>query len=166
MRAYNIVALVVVIVLLSVTAYYMDATNNARWASYFSDYDYGYGSYGNSYYGSSAASLTEEAGSLMLLFIAFFTAGYIGNLVRVKTMTSRVMCIIGLSFTLLVLLINVLVLLEPRNISFDESGAFFFIYGIIDLAFFIVLLVQSVKYANRNRRTLKADSSILDMEIE
>lgn len=166
MRAFNIIALVVILVLFFVTGYYMDATDNARWASYFSDYDYGYGSYGSSYYGSSASSLTEEAGSLMLLFVAFFTAGYIGNLVRVKTMTSRVMCIIGLSFTLLVLLINVLVLLEPRNLSFDESGAFFIIYGIIALAFFIVLLVQSVKYANRHGRALKSDSSVLDMEIE
>jgi hypothetical protein len=41
------------------------------------------------------------------------------------------------------------VLAEPRSMPFDEFGGFFILSLIINLAFFIVLLVQSVLVLKR-----------------
>ena len=158
MRIVNIIALPLILILFIVTAYFMGEVSSARWASW----GFGYDSYG--YYGPDADDLTIEAGVTMLLFILFFTFAYIGNLVKVKTPAAKVLSIIGLSFTLIVLLIDFLTMGDPGGVSFDESGAFFFIYGIINLAFFIVLLVQAVKFAKRGALN-KANSTVLDEQI-
>ena len=56
----------------------------------------------------------------------------------------RALTIIGLSFSFIVLIMYFAVLAEPRSMSFDEFGGVFILSVIINLAFFIVLLVQSV----------------------
>lgn len=177
MRPVNIIALVVVFIMIFTCAYYIDEVSTARWSSFFNDFDYGYG-YG-SYYGGNADELTMQAGLITLLFILFFTFGYIGNLVKVKTTTSKVMSIIGLSLTFIALLVNFVTLADPGGASFDETGGVFIFYGIINLAFFIVLLVQSVQYFNRQNKvvtpapqnTPRATTTVdavdpLDVEIE
>jgi hypothetical protein len=136
MRALNIIGLALVFVMFFITGYYINEVSRARWSS-FLDFDYLYPS-------SRVGSITTEAAFIMLVFVLFFTAAYIANLVKVKTTTSKVMAIIGLSFSFIVLITCFGVLAEPRAMSFDESGGVFILYGIINLAFFIVHLVQSV----------------------
>lgn len=160
MRALNIIGIVLVIVLFVVIGVYVDATISARWSSFFNDLEgdgYHYASYGR------AADLTMEAAGIMVVFVLFFTGAMIANLVKIKTLTSKVMAIIGLSFSLLILLVNLMVFSSPSNLTFDESGGFFFIYGLICLAFFIVFLVQSVRY--RKRKVKKVNHQIIDEEI-
>jgi uncharacterized membrane protein len=142
MRALNIIGLTLVFVMFIFAGYYINEANNERWMSYFQDdlFSYSYNSLG---------SITTEAIMVMLVFVLFYTAAYIANLVKVKTTTSKVMAIIGLSFSFIVLITCFGVLAEPRAMSFDESGGVFILYGIINLAFFIVLLVQSVVVLRR-----------------
>jgi len=156
MKALNIIGLVLVIVLFFVTGVYINETSSARWS------DYSYDSYSYLYSGR-AADVTMEAASIMLLFMFFYIGAMIANLVKVKTTTTKVMSIIGLSFSLIILLINLVVLAEPSNLAFDESGGFFIIYGILMLAFFIVFLVQSVTHKNRDQK--KVNHQIIDDEI-
>ena len=161
----NIIGIVLTIALCVVSAYYIDETSSARWDSFFSSMDYGYGSsYG--YYGPSAADWTMEAGLIMLLFVLFYAGLYISNIVKVKTTTSKVMTIIGMSLTFIVLLWNILMLISPSHISYDEVGPVFIIWGIINLAFCIVLLVQAVKYGNRNKKGGAVAKELVDIEIE
>lgn len=156
MRALNIIGLVLVVVLFFVTGIYINDVSSARWS------DYSYDGF-RATFSSRVADLTMEAGSIMLVFVLFFTSAMIGNLVKIKTITSKVMSIIGLSFSLLILLVNFVVLSSPSHLTFDESGGFFLIYGIICLAFFIVFLVQSVQYKNRVFK--KVNHQILDDDI-
>jgi hypothetical protein len=57
----------------------------------------------------------------------------------------RALNIIGLSFSFIVLIMCFAVLAEPRSMPFDEFGGFFILSLIINLAFFIVLLVLKRK---------------------
>ena len=142
MRALNIIGLALVFVMFIFAGYYINEANNERWMSYFQDdlFSYSYNSLG---------SITTEAIMVMLVFVLFYTAAYIANLVKVKTTTTKVMAMNGLSFSNIVLITCFGVLAEPRAMSFDESGGVFILYGIINLAFFIVLLVQSVVVLKR-----------------
>jgi predicted ferric reductase len=141
MRALNIIGLALVFVMFIITGFYINEVSSTRWSSYL-DFDYMFNS-------SRVAALTTEAVMIMLVFVLFYTAAYIANLIKVKTTTSKVMAIIGLSFSFIVLLTCFGVLAEPRAMSFDESGGVFIFYGIINLAFFIVHLVQSVVVLKR-----------------
>ena len=164
MKAFNIIGIVLVIILFLVCGYYIDEVSSARWSSFYNSLDYGYGnSYG--YYGSSASELTMNAALIMLLFVLFYAGLYIANIVKVKTTTSKVMTIIGMSLTFIMLCWNVLMLMSPSAISFDEVGPVFIIWGIINLAFSIVLLVQSVKFDNRRKKESVAHKEVLDQEI-
>ena len=160
MKAVNIIALVLVIVVFGVIGYYINEVNEAQWA-YWSNYDYNdYNYYSYPDYGP----VTTEAALAMVPFTLFFIFAYIGNMFKVKTVTTKVFTIIGLSFTLLLVLIHLLVFAEPSSLSFDESGGFFIIYHIINLAFFIVLLVQSIRYENRNKKQA-GPVDVIDTEI-
>ena len=164
MKAFNIVGIVLVIILVIVCGYYIDEVSSARWSSFYSSYDYGYGSsYG--YYGRSASDLTVEAGLIMLLFVLFYAGLYVANIVKVKTTTSKVLTIIGMSLTFIMLCWTGLMLSSPGGISFDEVGPVYIIWGIINLAFAIVLLVQAVKFDNK-KNGLTNQKDVLDVEIE
>ena len=141
MRALNIIGLALVFVMFIITGYYISEVSSARWSSYL-DFDYLYTS-------TRVGSLTTEAVMIMLVFVLFYTAAYVANLVKVKTTTSKVMAIIGLSFSCIALLSSFVILSGPNHTSFDESGGIFILYGIINLAFFIVHLVQSVVVLKR-----------------
>lgn len=156
MKALNIIGLVLVIVLFFVTGYYINETSSARWS------DYSYDSY-DFLFSGRAADVTMEAATIMLLFMFFYIGAMIANLVKVKTTTTKVMSIIGLSFSLIVLLINLVVLAEPSNLSFDESGGFFILYAILMLGFFIVFLVQAISYDKRSKS--KPNSQVLDDDM-
>jgi hypothetical protein len=161
MKAFNIIGIVLVIILVIVCGYYIEEVSSARWRSY-DFYDFG-GSY--NYYGRSAADLTMEAGLIMLIFVLIYAGLYISNIVKVKTTTTKVLTIIGMSFTFIMLCWTGLMLSSPGGISFDEVGPVYILWGIINLAFTIVLLVQAVKYDNK-KNGLRNQQDVLDVEIE
>lgn len=160
MRGINAIGIFIVVVKIIVIGYYAELTYRARWQSFFNNMDglgYNYRS------DSIAAELTMEAVSIQFIFILFLVGAMIGNLVKVKTISTKVMAIIGLSFSLLIILFSFLVLSSPSAITFDESGAFYLIYALICLAFFIVFLVQSIRFHRQFDK--KQNDHILDEEI-
>ncbi len=160
MKIVNIIGLVLVVVVLAIIGYYINEVDEAQWR-YWSSYDYDdYLNYSYPDYNS----ITFEAALVMIPFTVFFVLGYIWNIIKVKTVTAKVMSIIGLSFSLLIVLINLLVLVDGGAMSFDESGGFFAVYHVINLAFFIVLLVQAVRYENRNNKR-ETNTEVIDTEI-
>jgi len=58
-----------------------------------------------------------------------------------------------------------LMLSSPRGISYHEVGPVFVIWGVINLAFCIVLLVQAVKYSNRQNKGGRVADELVDVEI-
>ncbi|MES2589385.1 MAG: hypothetical protein V4622_10420 [Bacteroidota bacterium] len=148
--ATNILGLVFTLVFGIVILYYMSEVQDARFESLYSSLSsstyssYPYSSPYSSYssYSDSYSSLTEEAGVICLFFFLFFLYQFIFNLVKVKTKTSKVISIIGLSITGIFLLWDLLMIGDGGALSFDEVGAGFILFCMISLAFSIVGLVQ------------------------
>lgn len=146
MKILNIIGIIFVFAMIPVSAYYIDEVSSARISEWFNTYDYGYYSYS-----PSAADLTIEATVYMFLMVLLYVAIYVINLARIKTVISRVIGVIGLSFTAIMLVISFGMLSAPSSISFDEAGAFYVIYAIINLAFCIVLLMQAIQTGRANQ---------------
>ena len=71
------------------------------------------------------------------------------GLSKTKTKTNKVLSIIGLSISGIFFFWNILVMVDPGAISYDEVGGGFAFYSLIMLAFMIVGLVQAIKYARK-----------------
>ena len=148
-RAFYIIGIVFSVFFLFVITYYTEEVSSARIDYLFSDYG-DYSSYGyNSYSSSSYKDLTFEASLWSLFFfLTFITIDLLG-LLKVKTTTTKVLSIIGLSFSGLFLLWNFAVMASPGSLSFDEVSPGWGFYCLVMLAFGIVGLVQSVRYSKR-----------------
>ena len=96
----------------------------------------------------------------MLIITLFMIFQNIFNIAKVKTITSKVLGIIGLSLLGLALLFNLLMLSSPRGVSFDEGGQIWMLVGLLMLAFSIVFLVQSVNYHKKMNGQI--DSEVID----
>ncbi|MEX1001878.1 MAG: hypothetical protein WDZ35_07175 [Crocinitomicaceae bacterium] len=151
MRAINIISIVLSVAIIPISLYYIEETSRARWASW------DWGGYSN-YYGPSAKEYSMEASLIVLLFILYFLFVNIANLSKVKTVTAKVMGIIGLSIVGLGFLFNLLVISSDGAASFDEVGVAWVILGLIMIAFSIVFLVQSVKQLNAKKKPQNLDT--------
>jgi hypothetical protein len=60
-----------------------------------------------------------------------------------------VLSIIGLSLSGIYFFWNILVMVDPGSLSFDEVGGGFGFYSLVMLAFMIVGLVQAVRFSKR-----------------
>ncbi len=171
-KVFFIIGIVFAVIFIFITGYYAEEVSSARFDYIFSSYSsYSYDSY-NSYdsYGSgdSYRSLTSEAALWSLLFILYFVAMNLIGLIKVKTKTSKVLSIIGLSFGGIILLWNFGVMASPGSMSFDEVAPAWIFFGLMMLAFSIIVLIQSVRYANRlalgvvNSSVNKSDTDLLD----
>lgn len=166
-RAFYIVGIVFSVIFFFVSAYYVAECQKAYIESMYSDL---YGDlYSHSSYSffSSRADLTMDAGFWSLFFLASFLTIDLLGLIKVKTTTVKVLGIIGLSLTGIFLLWTFVILSSPSSISFDEVGPAWVLYCLVMLAFTIVGLVQSVRYANRlknglNPVTSKGKDDLLD----
>ena len=146
MKAINIIGIPATVVVFILSFYYMEETRSARWAywDYMYPYDGSTPSYG--FYGQSPEALTREGGLVLLLFTLFFIWVNIGNLVKVKTMTTKVLSIIGMSLNGIVFIVNALMIAFAHDMNLDEStGPLWIIFAPIMLAFSIVYLVQSTR---------------------
>ncbi|GEM_PF-970341 len=150
-RAFYIVGIVFSVIFLFVTTYYEDAVSSARMDFWFSDFNYGYDSYNSfpSYDTSSYRDLTVAAALWSLFFFLCFIAIHLLGLLKVKTTTSKVISIIGLSLSGIFLFWDLAVMASPGSLSFDEVAPGWGFYCMASLAFTIVGLVQSVRYLKR-----------------
>ena len=145
--AVNIIGIVFSIIFLIVIAYYIGEVSDARMQSIFSSYsasDSYYSSYTPySYSSDSYSSITEEGGIVSMFFFLFFIFQFIFNLKKVKTTTSKVLSIIGLSFAGIFILWDLLMISDGGSLSFDEVGVGFVLFCLISFSFSIIGLVQS-----------------------
>ena len=144
MRAINIIGIVASVAAFLVAIYYIEETSSARWRSYdfYWDYDNDY-----SYTGPSAADVTIEGGLFSLLFTLYFVMVNIVNLIKIKTMTTKVLSIIGISLNGILLIVNLVSIVFSHDAHYDEStGPAWILFSPIILGFSIVYLVQSVKW--------------------
>ncbi|MCA6362353.1 MAG: hypothetical protein IM638_04905 [Bacteroidetes bacterium] len=94
---------------------------------------------------------TEIAVSISFVYFVFMYVLYILSLVLVKTTASRIFSIIGLSLTLIMTVWGILVMNNPRSITFDEVGGAWILYGLITLSIAIIGTVQAFRYYNLQR---------------
>src|SRR5690606_32169091 len=116
-KALYIIGIVFAVIFIGVCGYYAEEVSDARLDYLFSSYnysDYNYGSYSSLSY-DSYSELTFEAGLWSLVFILFFIAMNLLGLIKVRTKTSKVLSIIGLSFSAIILFWDFAVLASPSS---------------------------------------------------
>ena len=171
-KVFFIIGIVFSVIFIFISGYYAELVSNARLDYLFGSYSsYSYDSY-NSYssyrVGDSYSSLTSEAALWSLLFILYFVAMNLVGLIKVKTKTAKVLSIIGLSFGGIILFWDFAVMGSPGAMSFDEVAPAWIFFGLMMLAFSIIMLVQSIRYANKvatgvtNTGVNKSETDLLD----
>lgn len=149
-KAFYIVGIVFSVIFLILTAGYAEEVSSARYSYFFDSYN-SYGSYDYNYYdyGSSASDLTMSAALWSLFFFLCFIVIDLLGLLKVKTKTTKVLSIIGLSLSGIFLLWNFAVLSSPGALSFDEVSPAWVLYCLTMLAFTIIGLIQSIRYGRK-----------------
>ena len=148
-KVLYIIGIVFSIIFIVISGYYSELVSDARFDALFSSYNYSYDNYSSYSYNGSASDLTVEAAAWSLLFILFFLAMLLVGLIKVKTKTSKVLSIIGLSFGGILLFWDFAVIASPGSLSFNEVSPAWAFFGLMMLAFAIIGLVQSIRYANK-----------------
>jgi hypothetical protein len=154
-KAFYIVGIVFSLIFMGIISYYAEEVSDARWDyldSMYSSYDYGYSSYNYSMFSDNDDDLTVEGGLWSLFFIFSFIAIDLLGLLKIKTTTVKVLSIIGLSLSGIFLLWDIVMILNPSGISFDEVQPGFAFYATVMIAFTIVGLVQSVRFQKRQQQ--------------
>lgn len=161
MKALYIIGIVLSVIFLFVIGFFVAEVESARYMSY---YDYDYSSYNSYSYQNNSSEDTMMAAIVSFFFFVFFIMSAILGLIKVKTKTNKVFSIIGLSISGIFFLWNLLVMIDPGALSFDEVGVGFAFYSLIMLAFMIVGLIQGVKYAKLKRVEAKSviSADVLD----
>lgn len=163
-RAFYIVGIVFSVIFMGIISNYSEEVSNARFDSFWNDYSsyssYGYDDYSYSSYTSYSNDdeITFEATLWSLFFFLCFGAIDLLGLLKVKTRTVKVLSIIGLSLTGIFLLWNFLVMSSPDSMAFDEVAPGWSFYAMVMLAFTIVGLVQSVRFARRKDLGVEASN--------
>ena len=142
-KVFYITGIVFSVVFMSVCVYYFQLAETAANTEILIST----GSYLDYAYSDSTANITTEAGLVSLFFFLFFLAADILGVIKVKTITMKVMGIIGIAITALFLLWDFLMLTSPGALGFNESGIGFIFYCLIALAFSIVGLIQSIRFS-------------------
>ncbi len=157
MKGATISAMAASLILVCVSAFYMAEVESARdaelWNMIYSDYSYDYYDYGP----SESDELTQTGATISILFILGITFVNIMCIAKIKTMTSKVIGIIGTSLSGISLLFAVVMMTDPGASSFDEGGAVILLYGLVMIAFTVVLTVQAFKPAKGATATPKID---------
>lgn len=160
-KAIFIIGIVLAFIFIGVCGYYAEEVSSARFEYLFSSYNYSDYSYsGYSSYDSSYRDLTSEAGLWSLLFILFFVAMNLVGLIKVKTKTSKVLSIIGLSFSGILLFWDFAVIASPGAMSFDEVSPAWIFFALTMLAFAIIGLVQSLRFEKKRNQSSTVSSSV------
>ncbi|MES2555684.1 MAG: hypothetical protein V4604_06010 [Bacteroidota bacterium] len=163
-KAFYIASIVLSIAFLIVVGVYIDMVESERFSYLLNSYDpYNpYSTYSSAYSYDYGSEYTFEGALISLLFIFFFLTSDLLGLLKVKTKTTKVLSIIGLSFGGIFLFVDVIMILSPSSSSFDEGGGSLVFYGLIVLAFSIVGLIQSVRYSNQKIAVKNPSRDLLD----
>jgi len=86
--------------------------------------------------------LSFNSSLLSLPFIAFYALIFSLTFNSIKTTTSKVINILGISFSGIILLVTLLPVVDPGKISFEELSYLLIPYTLAMLAFSIVNLIQ------------------------
>lgn len=156
-RAFYIIGIVLSVVFLVVCGYYINEVSITRYADLFSSFSYNY-----TYNSGAVDSLTEEAGLVSLFFFLFFITADILGLIKVKRKTMKVMGIIGICISGIFLVWDLGMMSSPGSMSFDEVGVGFVLYALIMLAFSIVGLNQSIRFAKHGKTHTTRSTDLLD----
>lgn len=159
-KVIYIIGIVLAVVFFVLIGYYSAEVSDARFDALFSSYNYSYSSYSSYSYNGSASDLTVEAGAWSLVFILFFIAMNLVGLIKVKTKTSKVLTIIGLSFSGILLFWDFAMIASPGSISFDEVSPAWVFYILMILAFAIIGLVQSIRFSKKMMNIKHTSSSV------
>ena len=164
MRALYIVGIVLSVVFLFVIAFFVAEVESARYMSYYNyDYNNTYSSYSYNSFSNYGSDETMTAAIVSFFFFVYFILTSIFGLIKVKTKTNKVLSIIGLCISGIFFLWNLLVMIDPGSLSFDEVGGGWAFYSLIMLAFMIVGLVQAVRFLKRAATIMDpSNSDILD----
>lgn len=141
MKNLNIISIGITVIFIAVIFYYLDATLQARSRDWMM-MDLDYYSWDAT---REAPKITFQAGLVTLLFFLFYVFINISNMVKIKTKTTRVLSIIGISLNGIIILWDFVMISSPSHISFDEVAGAWLIFAVIILAFSIVFLVQSTR---------------------
>jgi len=165
-KAFYIISLVLSVVFMVLCGYYIEEVSDARLNALLSSFSSSdpYSSY-SSYYSSydAGSDLTAEAALIAIFFFLLFITADLLGVLKVKTTTTKVLGIIGMSLSGLMLLWDLLMVSSPSSISFDEVGGVFILYSLVILAFSIVGLIQAVKYEKSSKVTSPVgNSDVLD----
>lgn len=160
-KAFYIVGIVFSVILMIITFYYADEVHSARMDALWDDlYSYDYGGYNSYSYSYSSYDrdndLTEEAALWSVFFILSFIAIDLLGLLKVKTKTTKVLSIIGLSLSGIFLFWSFGVMSSPGSMSFDEVAPGWLFYCLTMTAFTIIGLVQSIRYSKKGTASVAA----------
>jgi hypothetical protein len=114
-------------------------------------YSYNYDTFEYDYSTPAYVESTYIAVGISMVYFLFAITLYILSLVIVKTATARVFAIIGLSLTLIMVIWGIVIIGNPRSISFDEVGGAWIFYGIMTMAIAIVGTAQAFQFHNKKR---------------
>lgn len=159
-KVLYIIGIVFAVIFIGVCGYYAEEVSDARLDYLFSSYNYSYSSYSSYSYIGSASDITVEAGVWSLVFILFFIAMNLVGLIKVKTKTSKVLTIIGLSFSGILLFWDFAMIASPGSISFDEVSPAWVFFILMMLAFSIVGLIQSIRFSKKELQMRTSSSSV------
>jgi len=163
MKALYIIGIVLSFIFLFVIGFFITEVESARYASFYNysdSYSYGYSSYSYTNYGEDETLL---GAIVSFFFFTYFILVGIFGLIKTKTKTNKVLSIIGLSLSGIFFLWNLLVMVDPGALSYDEVGGGFGFYSFVMMAFMIVGLVQAIKYEKRSSVALTtSEGDILD----
>lgn len=107
-----------------------------------------YDSYSTPRYNDSfgdSVKLTRNAGFTCMLFLFFYAFVGIISLIKLKTKTMKIISIIGVSFTAIMLIWDLLVISSSGAITFDEVGRTYILFGLMQLSFSIVGTVHAFR---------------------
>lgn len=147
MRALFIVAIVFAFLFTIIMIAGTAATDEARDRYYervYSSDSYSYGSY--DYAEAEFATMTRGFAAIGIFYFIWAYIVFICGLAFVKTKTSKVISIITISLNTIMLAWAVMVIAEPRHMSFDEVGGAFIFYALLTFVFSIIGTVQAFRY--------------------
>lgn len=92
-----------------------------------------------------SVKLTKNAGITCMLFLLFYAMVGVITLIKLKTKTMKIISIIGISFTAIMLIWDLLVISSSGAITFDEVGRTYILFGLMQLSFSIVGTVHAFR---------------------
>jgi hypothetical protein len=143
-RAFYILGIIFSVLMFLVSIYFTQAVGSARNADLLSMISYGYANTG--IFEQIAIDTTFKGGLTTLFFFLFFIVMEVLGVLYIKTKNSRIFGTISLSFSAIMLVWDIAVLINPYSLYFDEVGAVWILYALAMLAFSILGLIRAGRH--------------------